>query len=77
MVFTKGTVKVKEKWNYINLSPQLSLVKKFIDKQRDAINLIKMDKFRSADEKRNELDKMQQQINDYTYNLINYVQIVI
>jgi len=58
---------------YRTLSPQLSLAKKFIDKSRDKMELIKMDKFKSPDKKREELDEVQQQINDYVYDLITYV----
>ena len=55
------------------LSPQLSLAKKFIDQSRDKMELIRMDKFKSSDKKRTELDEVQQQINDYVYDLITYV----
>jgi hypothetical protein len=58
---------------YRTLSPQLSLAKKFIDKSRDKMELIKMDKFKSPDKKREELNEVQQQINDYVYDLISYV----
>ena len=37
------------------------------------MELIKMDKFLTADQKRQELDKSQQQINDYTYDIITMI----
>jgi hypothetical protein len=37
------------------------------------MELIKMDKFKSPDKKREELNEVQQQINDYVYDLISYV----
>ena len=58
---------------YKALSPQLSVAKKLIDKARDKMELIKMDKSMSADEKRKELDKTQQDINDITYELITTI----
>ena len=58
---------------YKALSPQLSVAKKLIDKARDKMELIKMDKSMSADRKREELDKVQQQINDVTYELITTI----
>ena len=58
---------------YKALSPQLNVAKKLIDKARDKMELIKMDKSMSADEKRKELDKTQQDINDITYELITTI----
>jgi hypothetical protein len=58
---------------YKILSPQLSVAKKLIDKARDKMELIKMDKSMSPDEKRKELDKTQRQINDITYELITKI----
>ena len=58
---------------YKALSPQLSVAKKLIDKARDQMELTKMDKSMSADQKRKELDKTQQQINDITYDLITTI----
>ena len=58
---------------YKALSPQLNVAKKLIDKARDKMELIKMDKSMSADRKREELDKVQQQINDVTYELITTI----
>ena len=58
---------------YKALSPQLNVAKKLIDKARDKMELIKMDKSMSSNRKREELDKVQLQINDVTYELITTI----
>ena len=58
---------------YKALSPQLNVAKKLIDKARDKMELIKMDKNMSPNRKREELDKVQLQINDVTYELITTI----
>ena len=58
---------------YKTLSPQLKIVKNKLDKARDKIEIIKMDKNMSPDKKRIEIDKTQQSINDLTYAIINKV----
>ena len=55
---------------YKSLSPNISLVKKLLDKSQDKINLIKADKSKTADEKRKEIDDVQSGINKLTYQFI-------
>tara|TARA_R100000093_G_scaffold26750_1_gene14952 strand:+ start:980 stop:5179 length:4200 start_codon:yes stop_codon:yes gene_type:complete len=58
---------------YRVLSLQLNIVKKNLDKIRDKMELIKMDTFLTADQKREQLDDAQQQVNDYTYGIITMI----
>ena len=55
---------------YKSLSPNISLVKKLLDKSQDKINLIRADKSKTADEKRKEIDDVQSGINKLTYQFI-------
>jgi hypothetical protein len=55
---------------YQSLSPNISLVKKLLDESQDAINLVRADKSKTADEKRNEIDDIQTRINKLTYDFI-------
>ena len=66
----KVVIGEKEMQLYKSLSPNISLVKGLLDEAQDKINLVRADKSKTADEKRNEIDDIQAGINKLTYEFV-------